>query len=828
MKISLDWLNEYVNVHGINPADLSEDLTNSGLEVEGIESVGAAFSGVSLGKILTVEKHPNADRLNLVTVDTGTETNKVVCGASNVCEGILIAYASIGATVLSRKDNSTFTLERAKIRGVESCGMICSLDELGLAERYTQNSKKDENGIFVMDTVAHTTQLGVDLKTVLNLTADCVLDSAPTANRGDHMSMIGVAREVAALHNRAITLPEIKDVSSSPSCEGFTVQLDDLELCDYYAGAVMKNLNIAPSPDWMARRLEAAGVRSINNVVDITNYVMLETGQPLHAFDSDKLDSGVIGVRRGRENEKMVTLDGEERTLNTEAVLITKDDQPVALAGLMGGEATEISDHSKNLFLESAYFFPQSNRRSAKSVGLRSEASARFERGVDRGTCKKALFRAIQLYQELAGAEFIGLVESPPIEDKDVQITLRLSRMEKLLGVAIDRNTTLDILDKLGFAKLSDDPSQQDAITFSVPSYRQHDVYREVDLIEEVIRIYGYDNVPYTLPKKTRSATYSLRQDLLRRVRGSLGGSGLQEAVTNSLIGESLLKKTGFDINRKQLVQVVNSHSNEHTLMRQSLLPNLIEIAKYNLSQGVENIWLFEVGRTFFKMGQAKEKSSGVVEKLFISGALTGSGYTGRWNVPSDVQPVDFYEAKGVIEQLLIALKLDGVCRFEPETETSYLHPGKTAQIMLGKKSVGVLGQIHPVLENRLKFRQPVFVFELDFEALYKALKQQSQAIDEIIVSTYPAVKRDIAFSASEALSHQKIVEAITALNEPLLTGVDVFDEYRGEQLGEGQRSLAYRLTLQSQETTLTDAVIDSTVSKIKTALAERCSVEFR
>ncbi len=822
MKISLDWLNEYVNVDGINPADLSEDLTNSGLEVEGIESVGAAFSGVCLGKVLAVEGHPNADRLNLVTVDTGREKNKVVCGASNVREGILIAYASIGATVLSRKDKSTFQLERAKIRGVESCGMICSLDELGLAEKYSQD---DDGGIWVMDAVAKEAQLGVDLKTVLELTADQVLDGAPTANRGDHMSMIGVAREVAALHNRPVTLPEIKDFSSSKSCEGFTIQLDDLDICEYYAGAVMKGLKIAPSPDWMARRLEAVGVRSINNVVDITNYVMLEMGQPLHAFDADKLGAGVVGVRRGKDGEKMITLDGEERKLSSESVLITKDDKPVALAGLMGGEETEIGDDSKNLFLESAYFFPQSNRRSAKSVGLRSEASARFERGVDRGACKKALFRAIQLYQELAGAEFIGLVESAPIEAKEVKITLRLSRMEKLLGVAIDKKITVDVLDKLGFAKLAE---SGDALDFSVPSYRQHDVYREVDLIEEVVRIYGYDNVPYTLPKKTRSATYSLRQDLLRRVRASLGGSGLQEAVTNSLIGESLLKKTGFEVNRDQLVQVVNSHSQEHTLMRQSLLPNLIEIAKYNLSQGVENVWLFEVGRTFFKMGKAKEKSSGVVEKLFISGTLTGSGYTGRWNVPSEVQPVDFYQAKGVVEQLLIALKLDGVCKFEAESETSYLHPGKTAKILLGKKSVGVLGQIHPVFESRLKIRQPMFVFELDFEAIYKTVKQQSQEIEEVIVLSYPAVKRDMAFSASETISHQKIVNVIQALNEPLLTDVDVFDEYRGEQLGEGQRSLAYRLTLQSHESTLTDALIDDVVARVKKALSDQCAVSFR
>ncbi len=822
MKISLDWLSEYVNVDGINPADLSEDLTNSGLEVEGIESVGAAFSGVCLGKVLTVEKHPNADRLNLVTVDIGTAQNKVVCGASNVREGILIAYASIGATVLSRKDNTTFTLERAKIRGVESCGMICSLDELGLSERYTP---AEEGGIWVLDGLANESPLGDDLTKVLNLSSDQVLDSAPTANRGDHMAMIGVAREVAALHNLPVTLPEIKERTASPVCEGFTIKLDDPDICEYYAGAVMKGLKIAPSPAWMARRLEAAGVRSINNVVDITNYVMLETGQPLHAFDSDKLGAGLIGVRRSKDGETITTLDGEERTLSSEAVLITKDDQPVALAGLMGGEETEIGDDSKNLFLESAYFFPQSNRRSAKSVGLRSEASARFERGVDRGACKKALFRAVQLYEELAGAEFIGFVESPPLKTQEVRVPLRLSRIEKLLGVAIDKKTTLDILDKLGFTPLSE---SSDTLEFSVPSYRQHDVYREVDLIEEVVRIYGYDNVPYTLPRKTRSAAYSLRQDLLRQTRTALSGSGLQEVMTNSLIGESLLKKTGFEVNRDQLVQVINSHSKEHTLMRQSLLPNLIEIAKYNLSQGVEDIWLFEVGRTFFKLGQANEKSSGVVEKLYVSGVLTGSGYSGQWHVPSAIQPVDFYEAKGVVEQLLITLKLDSVCSFEPETGTPYMHPGKTARLLLGKKTVGILGQIHPMFEARLKFRQPVFVFELDFEAIYKGVKQQTQTTREIVVSSYPSVKRDIAFSAAETVSHKEIVAMVTALKEPLLTSIDVFDEYRGEQLAKNERSLAYRLTLQSNETTLTDAVIDDVVTRVKEALSSQCSITFR
>ncbi len=827
MRVSLEWLNDYVDVSNLQPEDVAEDLTNAGLEVEAIERLGALFSGVRLGKMLAVEKHPNADRLNLVTVETGQGQAKVVCGANNVQPDTLIAYAEIGATVISRKDNTLFTLQKAKIRGVESSGMICSLDELGLSEKYPDDVV--EGGIWHMTKVARESQIGQPLEAVLNLKTDLVLDTAPTANRGDLMSMIGVAREVAALYNRPVTLPELKELAPTPESNGYQIRLDDPSVCEYYGGAIMKNLKTGPSPDWMVRRLEAAGVRSHNNVVDITNYVMLEMGQPLHAFDMDRLGTGTVGVRKAKPGETIRTLDGETRKLTEDSVLITLNDRPVAMAGLMGGEDTEIGDDSKHLFLEAAFFPPASNRRSAKSVGLRTEASARFERGVDRNTCRKALFRAVQLYQELASAELAGFVESPPKPAPAVTVGLRLPRIEKLLGTPVERTSAVNILEKLGFG-VKDDTSA-DALSVTVPSYRQHDVSREVDLIEEVIRIHGYGNVPYTLPKKTRSASYSLRQDLIRRIHTALCGAGLQETVTNSLIGEALLEKTGFTVDRDQLVQVTNSHSRDHTLMRQSLLPNLIEIARYNLAQGVENIWLYETGRTYFKRGKASEKSSGVVEKLTISGLMTGSGFSGTWHVPESLSQTDFYLTKGVTEQILASLKLTNDYVFEAIGDVSWLHPGKAAAIVpkAGGKPVGVLGQMHPAFESRLKFRQPVFLFELDFETLFKAAKQTADQPEAgIIVSHYPTVKRDMAFFAPETLTHRQILAIIEGLNEPLITDVTLFDEYRGEQLGAGNRSLAYRLTLQSPSETLTDAVIDEVMARVKQTLSKDLPVTFR
>ncbi len=822
MRISLEWLSEFVDIGGLAPHAIAEALTASGLEVEHVETVGAAFSGVVVGKVLGVEPHPNADKLRLVTVDLGQSQAKVVCGAPNVREGIRIAFAQEGAQVLNRKDGTLFTLGKAKIRGVESAGMVCSIDELGLEALY----EKTEDGIWPIDAYVTDAQLGQDLKEALKLKADAVLEVAPTANRGDLMSMVGVAREVAALFDRPFYSMETPRFNPAPERSELYVNLQDAAVCRYYGGVMMRNVKIGPSPDWMVRRLQAAGVRSINNVVDITNYVMLETGQPLHAFDQIKLNtSGELDVRRAREGEKLVTLDEVERKLTPEAVVVTMNDRPVALGGVMGGYNTEIDDYTKHLFLESAYFPPAVIRKSAKSVGLRTEASARFERGVDLENCRNALLRAADLLKSLAGADFVRLVESPAPKLEKPVVSLRFARIEKILGLPIERETVARILKKLGFLL---HPTRETAsIQVAIPSFRQGDVSREIDLIEEVIRIYGYDKVPYTLPHKTASVSRTLRARLLNRIAAAMRGQGMQEVVTTSLIGDSLLQKTGFSVNPDELVTVVNSHSSDHTLMRQSLLPNLIEVAKFNQAQGVEDVWIYELGRTYFKLGKPNAKNSGVSEKLHLAGLITGSRRCGEWHAQ---ETPDFFLLKGVLENLLGALNLSDVTFRRPQ-ETTCLHPGKSAVIALdgGQKELGLIGELHPERQAALKLRHPVYVFELNVETLYKVLKQQAQPAGEVIrISPYPAVKRDMAFLAPDALSHADIVNALAAVSDPTLKAVELFDEYRSEQLGADKRSLAYRLTFQSDAETLTDARIEASMQALKEALGRQHPVQFR
>ncbi len=829
MRVSLEWLKEYVDIAGLSPEEIAAALTNSGLEVESVEYIGPRFEGVVVARVLKLDPHPNADKLRLVTVDLGGESQtQVVCGAPNVREDIFIAFAQEGSTVLSRKDNSLFKLGKATIRGVESAGMVCSLEELGLDGQY----EKLEDGIWPLDTLVNEEHLGQDLKTVLGLGGDAVLEVAPTANRGDLMSVIGVAREISALFDRPLHGPAISQlVHPAPVKLALRIALSDPEICRYYGGAMMRKLQIGPSPDWMSRRLVAAGVRAINNVVDITNYVMLEMGQPLHAFDQEKLTAaGVIDVRRAREGEKLTTLDDVERALTPDSVLITMNDRPVAMAGLMGGADTEIDDQSTSLFLESAYFAPAAIRKSAKSVGLRSEASARFERGVDLAQSRNALLRATELLQQYAGAELLHLVESPvPVVQKP-RVTLHLQRIEKMIGLSIPSENVINILKKLGF--LLEPTKEVASLVVTVPSFRQEDVSREIDLIEEVVRIYGYDKIPYTLPSKTGTSVVSLRARTVNRLGESLRAQGLQEVVTTSLIGKSLLEKTGFGVNTDHLVTVLNSHSADHTLMRQSLLPNIIEIAKFNQAQGIENVWIYELGRAYFKMGKPNLKNSGVSERLFLGGLITGAVAQGEWR---QKEPADFYLLKGILESLFAELGLAEAIHFEAVPDASFLHPGKAARIMLNTdavgnkpKEVGVLGELHPHVQHTLKFRQPVYLFELNVETLYKAVKQHNTALKAEVVSPYPAIRRDMAFLAPVTISNQAVVDLLKQAEQPLLRQVDLFDEYRSAQLGADQRSLAYRLTFQSDTATLTDAEVDQSLTQLKETLAETLKVTFR
>ena len=819
MRVSLSWLSHYVDIKDLDPHVIAEALTNSGLEVDEIEATGARFSNVVVGYVTKVEPHPNADRLRLVTVDIGPKgTNQVVCGAPNVRENIMIAYAQIGAQVINRKDGSLFELQPAAIRGVTSTGMICSVDELGLTEQYPPT----EEGIWPLGDLVNADDKGRDLKDVLSLEADTVLVAAPAANRGDLMSMIGVAREVAALFKRPFKLPEVT-MSAANQPSAVAIDLPDIAVCSYYSGATLTNVAVKPAPAWMTAHLEAAGIRSINVVVDITNYVMLETGHPMHAFDANALSGGkTISVRRAKTDETITTLDDVERKLSEQSVVVCLDDRPIAMAGVMGGQTTQINDATQTVFLEVAHFPAASTRRSARSVGLRSESSARFERGVDPQTCEFAMNRAISLLNELAGATVTSQTQADHRQAITVTVPVSLKRTSDILGIPVTSEMVKDILPPLGFK--CHPGESPDVWDIGVPSFRQADVTREIDVIEELIRIIGYDDVPYTLPSPTTSPAITPRQQILSQIRRVLQGCGLSEVMTGSLVGDTLPGQSAFAQPEANTLFVSNSHSIDHQYLRHSVLPSLLRVAKYNQDQGNADGWFYELGRVYWRKGSDSPKSSGVQENLRCAGLMMGYPQHAVWKAP---QTLDFYTLKGVVERLMTSLAMPSL-KWQADSSQNAYHPGQTALIKSGKTELGFVGQLHPALLDALKLKGPIFVFELDAEALMTVLMKQPTTTTYQPISPFPAVSRDMAFLIDRTVPYQKVVTAINQLNEPLIKDVTLFDEFTGTSIDADKRSLATRLTLQSNDDTLTEAIINNTVDRVKSHLQQQLSVTFR
>ncbi|MDD3436726.1 MAG: phenylalanine--tRNA ligase subunit beta, partial [Candidatus Gastranaerophilales bacterium] len=636
MQVSLNWLNEFVDLSDVDENQIAHELTMSGLEVETVEHIKPQFKNIVTAKILKIDSHPNADKLHLVTIDNGKEQKTVVCGAQNIEEGQIIPYASIGSEVFSRKTGEMFTLTPAEIRGVVSQGMLCSADELGLTDRNYQS----EDGILILSRFIKNPSIGQALEEVLGLEEDTIFDVAPTANRGDEMSVIGIARELCAIFDKELKFSPITNTNDL-STKNFKVEIIDRDVCKYYSLGVLKDIKLKSSPSWMQKRLIASGIRSISNVVDITNYVLLECGIPLHAFDLDKLN-GYLCVRRAKEGEKITTLDGVERTLSHDSVLIATKEEGVCLAGVFGGQNSEIDENTTAIALEAAYFVPSSNRKSSKSVGYRSDACARFERGVDIEAVKPALMRAMQLLTELADAKVIGIVEDGNNEIEKPEITLRFSQVKKVLGCQIEGTKCISILEKLGFKLLGKNES---AAKFEVPSFRVNDVTREIDLIEEIARINGYDKIAPSLPSKNQSPIISIEEQILKRINSTLLACGLNEIITSSLIGELLLKQFSLDYDKEKVVKVENPQSEEYTMLRQTLIANVLHCMKYNHDNGQKTFWAYEIGRVYFKNRSADLRNSGVNESKMLSGCLTGNIENSKWE---QCQITDFYTIKGI------------------------------------------------------------------------------------------------------------------------------------------------------------------------------------
>lgn len=817
MLVSIEWLNEFVDLNGLTPEEIAESLTVSGLEVEGIEKTGAKFTNIVTAKILGIENHPDSDHLHLVKIDNGKEIRTVVCGAQNIKEGQIIPYASVGSKVLNRKTGEQFELTPAKIRGVVSEGMLCSQDELGL------EGMQEEDGILVLNRHFDNIELGTPLEELLNINEDIILNVAPTANRGDEMSVIGIARELSAIYNRKLNFSPLEAVQDVPN-DKFKVEIKDEDTCSYYSVGILEDLKIKPSPEWMKRRLEACGIRSINNVVDITNYVLLEYGQPLHSFDKDKLN-GYLCVRRAEDGETLVTLDETERKLTRDTVLIATKEAPVCVGGVFGGLNSGIDENTKNIVLEAAYFTPSCNRKSARSIGYRSEASARFERGVDIDKVKPALYRAIQLLIELADAKLTDITEAGTNVFEPIEITLRFEKINKVMGAEIPKEKAVEILENLGFTLTGQNGI---AAKFVVPGARRNDVTREIDLIEEVSRIYGYDKIEATLPNKTLACNVSKETKMLNSISELFLGHGFNESMTSSLIGEPLLNKFSLKYESDKAVKVKNAQSEDHTMLRQTLIANMLESFKTNYDNGNKNIRLFEIGRTYFKLGKATEVESGVFEKLTLSGVLSGNVEKGIWN---NSVKTDFYALKGVLEDLFSMLGMSERIKYTACEDLTYLHPGRSAKLSLlakGNPQIGIFGEVHPILTEKLKSTQKIYIFELDLTTLLKEVSYTTTKYKKI--PQFPEIQRDIAFAINDDISFEKISGVIKkSVDNKLFNSLELFDIYKGEHIQEGFKSLACRIKLQNKETTLTDEVIEAEIQKVRKGLQKNFSqVQFR
>ena len=818
MYIALNWLKELVD-YELDPEELAKTLTLAGFEVESIEDRSTWANGVVVGRVLTRIQHPNADKLSVCNVDVGGEEPlQIVCGAANVRAGIHVAVATVG-TYLPKVD---LKIKPAKLRGEKSEGMICSLSEVGLT--------KDSDGIHIFGEAddPSTPAIGTDVRPLLGLD-DVILDLSSTANRADALSMVGIAREVAALTGGALKLPTV-EAKVIPAQPELTVSVREPQACSIYVATLIQGVNIEASPEWLQRRLQAAGIRPINNVVDVTNYILLEWGQPLHAFDADKLQavSGSSTIQMGvrlseKQGESLKTLDRQERSLNGQNLIITVGNSPVALAGVMGGESTEVDENTKNIVLEAAIFDSVTVRKSARSQGgMRSEASTRYERGVNLAELEISAQRAIELIVQLTGGSIISRAmvdHRPDLTGQPRSINLRLARLNKILGPIDDDGEEGEILPEdvertltaLG-CKLT--LTEEDVWAVIVPPYRYRDLEREIDLIEEVARLYGYDRFLDTLPSESTAGFLSLDEELLRIIRAACRAVGLNEIVQYSYAVEKL--------NDGSQVEIVNPMFTEYSTLRSELISGLIQSFQTNLTQGNGALQGFEISKVF-----GRDESGLLTETDVLAGILGGDIEVGRWTTGGKAQPLSWYAAKGKLESIFNSLKMP--IEYQSDRSDPKLHPGRTASLWLNGQNLGYFGQLHPQLRQEKDLPPAVYVFQLNLEVMLNYL-----AVDERLVtvfknySSFPASDRDIAFFVSVDVSLADIQKSIVKASGELLESVEVFDEYRGQGVPDGQRSIAIRSIYRALDRTLVDTDVEPLQQKVRDILVEKFNVTLR
>jgi len=802
MKVSLRWLKDYVDID-IDTKELANRLTMAGLEVDSVGPFRPSFDGVVTAKILSVKPHPQADKLSLCEVTTGDRTVPIVCGAPNVKAGQVVPLATVGAAI-----PSGYAIKSSRIRGELSEGMLCSEDELGIGE--------DNTGILVLQ---DNLPLGKDLVEVLDL-GDTVFDIGVTPNRSDCLSIIGIAREVAALTGKKLRYPQIKFPESTEDIRSATsVQILDPEMCPRYSARLIRKVRIKPSPRWMRLRLEAVGLRSINNVVDITNFIMMELGQPLHAFDFRFLEEGRIVVRRSKEGEPFVSLDGKTRTLNAETLMICDGVKPVAIAGIMGGENSEVKDDTQTVLLESAYFNPTTIRRGGKWLGMSTDAAFRFERGIDPEGVIRALNRAAQLMSELAGgAVSKGYIDEYPRKVETAgNIPLRSERITEILGVRV---TPAEIRRILRGLEMTVEKGRGGYFEVTPPTFRV-DVLREIDLIEEIARIRGYEGIPATLPPiPAGTAATDERRSFTDRVRAVLTGYGYTEVINYSFTtpaSADILGLSGSDDGRK-FVRIANPLTEDQSVMRTGILYGLLDTVRRNVRAGCGDLKIFETGKVY--IGRAEGELP--LEEERIGGLITGARYDHLWHF-KDLE-ADFYDLKGCVENILDALRV-GDAEFRPRTDVPFLHPGRACSLYVKGREAGVLGEVHPDVLGRLGLPGRVIVFDLSFDVLMGAY---SRKVDYREFSRFPAITRDVALLVRKDIDARRLLEILRENPEELLENADIFDVYIGEGVPGDMKSLGLRMTYRSAVRTLTDEEISQVHNRIVRNLVQATEARVR
>ena len=808
MQVSYNLLKEYVDID-MPAEELAQRLTINGIILERMEDISTEIEKVVVGRITAIEKHPENTKLSVCQVDVKDQTLQIICGATNMKVSDKVAVALEGA-----KLPQIGIIKSKKFKNVLSSGMLCSASELGIEQG-------ESPGILILEEDA---VLGEDIKKIIKFD-DTIFDFEIHSNRPDLMSIIGIAREVAAITDNKLKTPKIKIKEEGEKIEKeISVKIESKDLCPRYTGRVIKNIKLGESPLWLKWKLRLLGARPINNIVDITNFVMMETGQPLHAFDLDLIKGKTIIVRRSRPGETICTLDDVERQLPAESLVIADTKGAIALAGIMGGKYSEIDQNTKNVFLESAYFDPVNNRKSTMKFGLRTEASNRFEKGIDKEVQIYALDRAADLINKIA----LGKISSGKIDTNKKlyqpnKIDLRMKRVNKILGQLLDKdesktkNKIINILDKLEFEVVEDKGENVEVIP---PSFRG-DVEREIDVIEEIARIYGYDKIRPTLFNTTIAQEgKNFRLRTVDQIREILIGCGLNEVITYSFVSPDIFDKIRIPEGHKlrNAIKIKDPLIIDHSLMRTSLISSLLQIIKWNTNRQADLVKIFEVGKIY--LPYPDKPNSLPNEKIIIAGAINK---TGRGDIWEKSLSIDIFDIKGIIETVLQGLKVKN-WEVVPGNHPAF-HPLRNGKIIIGGEEVGIFGEIHPEVIDNYRIPGKVNLFEIDFENL---LPNVPSGIKYCVLPKYPSVQRDLALVVREEILSEDIIKTIKSIDEKLIKKVTLFDIFKGKQIGDGYKSLAYSVIFQAEDRTLTDQEVENTYKKIREQLITKFSAKIR